>query len=190
MRTQKIAVLVTGVMILMGMMVWVENQEDVAIRRSIVEDIAVLNAEVAGRPAPAWDLKLIDGGSLALSSLKGKVIFLNFWASWCGPCREEMPSMESLARKYKDRDLVMVAATQDEDRVALDAFLMKFMPTGKPVMRIVLDPAGAVAKSYGTKLLPETYIIDRDGQVVARFVNKYDWMRPEIDRLIERLLRQ
>lgn len=188
--TQKLAVLVTGAVILIAMVVWVESQGSTAIRQSIVEDVAVLNAELADRPAPDWTLQSLEGEPVSLASLKGKVVFLNFWASWCAPCREEMPSMEELARKYQGRDLVMIAATQDDDMGALDGFLKRFMPEGRPVMRIVRDPGGEMAKAYGTQLLPETYIINREGRVVARFVNKYDWMRPEVDRLIERLLRE
>lgn len=188
--TQKLAVLVIGVATLIAMVVWVESQGSTAIRQSIVEDVAVLDAELADRPAPDWTLQSLDGTPVPLASLRGKVVFLNFWASWCAPCREEMPSMEKLARKYQGRDLVMIAATQDDDMAALNAFLKRFMPEGQPVMQIVHDPGGEVAKAYGTQLLPETYIINREGQVVARFVNKYDWVRPEVDRLIERLLRE
>lgn len=97
--------------------------------------------------------------------------------------------MERLIRKYEGRDLVMVAISQDEDTAAMNAFLGQVMPDGKLAMEVLLDPQGITSRSYGTEKLPETYIIDRDGQVVARFVNKYDWNREEVDRFIERLLR-
>ena len=98
--------------------------------------------------------------------------------------------MERLARKYKDRDLVMVAISQDEELPAMRQFLRQVMPDGELNMLIPLDSDGAVKQAYGTNLLPETYIIDREGQIVARFVNKYDWERPEFDRFIDRLLQQ
>ncbi|MEO1269334.1 MAG: redoxin domain-containing protein, partial [Myxococcota bacterium] len=107
--TQKLAVLVMGAVILVAMVVWVESQGSTAIRRSMVEDLAVLDAELADRPAPDWTLTDLQGNPVPLTSLRGKVVFLNFWASWCAPCREEMPSMEELARKYQGRDLVMIA---------------------------------------------------------------------------------
>ena len=156
----------------------------------MVEDSAALGAETADRPAPNWTLPTDGGGQLSLTDLKGKVVFLNFWATFCAPCREEMPSMERLARKYKDRDLVMVAISQDEELPAMRQFLRQVMPDGELNMLIPLDSDGAVKQAYGTNLLPETYIIDREGQIVARFVNKYDWERPEFDRFIDRLLQQ
>ena len=168
----------------------VEHRGNESVRRSMVEDVAELGAETADRPAPLWRLPLDGAEPLGLSQLRGKVVFLNFWASYCQPCREEMPSMERLARKYADRDLVMVAVSQDEDVDQMRRFLADVMPDGKLTMAIPLDPGGATAKAYGTELLPETYIINRDGRIVARFVNKYDWNRAEIDRFIERLLRQ
>jgi thiol-disulfide isomerase/thioredoxin len=187
--TQKAVVLVLGVLIIGALTASVEAGGQEEIRRSMVEDIAALQAETANRPAPDWTLTTQDGRKLSLKDLRGKVVFLNFWASWCPPCREEMPSMENLARKYKDRDLVMVAISQDTDQEQMNGFLGRFMPDGKYTMHIPLDPDGDVARAYGTQLLPETYIIDREGQIVARFVNKYDWNRDEVDRFIERLLR-
>jgi thiol-disulfide isomerase/thioredoxin len=187
--TQKAVVLVLGVLIIGALTAYVEAGGQEEIRRSMVEDIAALQAETANRPAPDWTLTTQDGRKLSLKDLRGKVVFLNFWASWCPPCREEMPSMENLARKYKDRDLVMVAISQDTDQEQMNGFLGRFMPDGKYTMHIPLDPDGDVARAYGTQLLPETYIIDREGQIVARFVNKYDWNRDEVDRFIERLLR-
>lgn len=180
-----------GLLVLCALVFAVESRGSETVRLSMVEDIKTLDAEIADRPAPPWSLTTLDGQPISLESLRGKVVFLNFWASWCPPCREEMPSMEQLARKYQSRDLVMVAISQDTERDQLDAFLQQFMPQGQAAMRIAVDPsAGKISQSYGTKLLPETYIIDRQGRIVARFVNKYDWMRPEVDRFIERLLRE
>ncbi len=191
-ETQKKALaLFVSVLAMAGFIGMVEAGGDRGDQASMVADIAALDAEIAHRDAPPFVFKRFDKpGSIDLSKYRGKVIFLNFWASWCPPCREEMPSMEQLARKYKGRDLVMIAASQDDDQAQLRAFLKQVMPDGELVMEVGLDPGGQTAKLYGTQLLPETYIIDRDGRVVARFVNKYDWMRPEVDRFIERLLRQ
>jgi thiol-disulfide isomerase/thioredoxin len=187
--SQKAAVLGLGLLIIGALTAYVEAGGPEEIRRSMVEDIAALEAETADRPAPDWTLTTNDGRQLSLQDLRGKVVFLNFWASWCPPCREEMPSMENLARKYQDRDLVMVAISQDTDPEQMRGFLNRFMPDGRYTMQIPLDPEGKISRAYGTQLLPETYIIDRQGQIVARFVNKYDWERDEVDRFIERLLR-
>ena len=186
----KAAVILFGLIVFVGLAVVVEGRGSEEVRQVMVEDIAALQAETADRPAPDWTLPLDGGGQLSLTDLRGKVVFLNFWATFCIPCREEMPSMERLARKYRDRDLVMVAISQDEDLPTMRKFLSQVMPDGELTMEIPLDPPGDVKKAYGTDLLPETYIINREGQIVARFVNKYDWQRPEFDRFIDRLLQQ
>lgn len=186
----KIAVLIVGLVGLVGLVLLVEARGSERVRRSMVEDIAALGAETADRPAPDWTLKGVDGQEYSLKDLRGKVVFLNFWASWCPPCREEMPSMERLARKYAGRELVMVAISQDEDFNQMQRFLGGVMPDGQLTMQIPVDPQGRTSRLYGTEKLPETYIIDREGQIVARFVNKYDWEREEVDRFIERLLRR
>lgn len=187
-QTEKLIVLALSLALLVGLVVLVEARGSESVRYAMVEDIVALNAETAHRPAPSWNLKGTDGQALALEDLRGKVIFLNFWASWCPPCREEMPSMENLSRKYQGRELVMVAISQDEDLQAMQSFLSTVMPDGQLTMKILVDSQGLTSRAYGTEKLPETYIIDRDGQIVARFVNKYDWERPEVDRFIERLL--
>jgi cytochrome c biogenesis protein CcmG, thiol:disulfide interchange protein DsbE len=188
--THKALVLVFSVLVFVGLAVAVEGRGSEEVRQVMIEDIAALGAETADRPAPDWTLPTDGGGQLSLSDLRGKVVFLNFWATFCVPCREEMPSMERLARKYKDRDLVMVAISQDEDLPPMRRFLGQVMPDGALTMLIPLDKDGAVKQAYGTQLLPETYIIDREGKIVARFVNKYDWERDEVDRFIDRLLEQ
>ena len=83
-----------------------------------------------------------------------------------------------------------ILISQDEELPAMRKFLGQVMPDGDLNMLIPLDADGAVKQAYGTQLLPETYIIDREGRIVARFVNKYDWERPEVDRFIDRLLQQ
>ncbi len=182
---------------LVGLIVLVEARGNEQVRHAMVEDIVALGAETADRPAPQWSLMATDGQKVSLEDLKDKVVFLNFWASWCQPCVEEMPSMERLSRKYEGRDLVMVAISQDDSMEAIGAFLQKRDQEGKPIfprgevtMQILLDTSGTVSRTYGTQKLPETYIINRKGQIVARFVNKDDWDREEVDRFIERLLRQ
>ena len=190
-------VLLAGIAALVGLVVMVEARGSERVRHAMVEDIVALGAETADRPAPDWTLTSTSGETISLQDLRGKVVFLNFWASWCQPCVEEMPSMERLSRKYANRDLVMVAVSQDESFEAIGSFLrsrdregQRIFPPGEVTMKILLNESADVSRSYGTEKLPETYIIDRDGQIVARFVNKYDWGREEVDRFIERLLRQ
>lgn len=186
--THKVIIMGLGVVLLAALITQVEDRGDPVLRRAGALDLAVLHGELVDREAPPWTLPLRDGGQLSLAELRGKVVFVNFWASWCSPCREEMPSMELLARKYAKEDFVMVAISQDDDPAALDTFLRNNMPGGPLSMKVVRDRGSIVAKSYGTELLPETYLVDRDGRIVARFVSKYDWGRPEVSRTLDRLL--
>ncbi len=151
--------------------------------------IGKLNGEWVGRPAPQFELPDSAGQMHRLSEYRGKVVFLNFWASFCAPCREEMPSMESLVRQYKNQGLVMVAISHDAEKADMDGFMQTFLPGEHSSMTVLWDPKSETAKRYGTEFIPETYIIDQDGRIVARFVNAYDWTRPEVKQLIESLIR-
>ena len=154
-----------------------------------VEAVEELDGEWVGRPAPDFELQDLEGQRHTLRDYRGKVIFLNFWASFCEPCRREMPSMERLARQYADRGMVMLAASLDPQKQDASRFLNRFLPNQRSAMEVLWDPSGSVSNRYGTTLIPETYIIDRDGRIVARFVNDYDWTRPEAKQLVEALLR-
>lgn len=156
--------------------------------RALVGMVATLNGQWVGRLAPAVSLPDLDGQQHTLAEYRGQVVFLNFWGSFCVPCREEMPSMERLVRDYKDRGMVMVAVSLDPEAAEARQFMETFMPGERSAMTVLHDPQGQSSQQYGTELLPETYIIDREGRVVARFVNAYDWSRPEVRQLIEFLL--
>ena len=155
----------------------------------VLDAVGGLGGEWVDRTAPAFELPDSEGKIHALSDYRGKVVFLNFWASFCDPCREEMPSMERLVRQYEPQGMVMIAVSHDTKKQDMDDFMAKFLPGQKSAMTTLWDPDITVAPKYGTRLIPETYIIDREGRIVARFVNAYDWTRPEVKRLIEALLR-
>ncbi len=159
-----------------------------ADERALVEMVSQLDGQWVGRPAPRFELPDLQGQTHTLSEYRGKVVFLNVWASFCAPCREEMPSMERLVRTYQDRGLEMVAISVDPEARDAQQFMTQFLPGQRSAMTVLHDPNSAVAHQYGTELLPETYIIGRDGEIVARFVNAYDWTRPEVKELIELLL--
>jgi peroxiredoxin len=156
--------------------------------RALVGMVATLNGQWVGRQAPSLALPDLEGQQHTLAEYRGQVVFLNFWGSFCAPCREEMPSMEALVRDYKERGMVMVAISLDPEAQDAREFMQTFMPGERSAMTVLHDPQGTSSQLYGTELLPETYIIDRQGRVVARFVNAYDWSRPEVRQLIEFLL--
>ena len=154
----------------------------------LVDAIIDLDGQWVDRQAPGFELPDRQGNLHTLSDYRGQVIFLNFWASFCEPCRREMPSMESLVRQYESRGMTMVAVSLDEQWEDVDAFMASFLPGQRSAMTVLLDESEATAHRYGTEMLPETYIIDRDGRIVARFVGDYDWTRPEVKQIIEGLL--
>jgi len=140
----------------------------------------------AGDKAANFDLETLDGSKISLSELKGKVVFLNVWATWCGPCREEMPSMESLYEKLKNRkDFVMLAVSQDER--GKDAVLPYVQKHGYH-FTVLLDPENKVGQSYDVSGVPETFIINREGRIVAHHMGAFDWSRPDVKEALDDLL--
>jgi peroxiredoxin len=186
-RTGVAAVILLGALVAAGLgftAPWRPNHDP-----AVVEAISALDGEWVGRPAPDFTLPDLAGERQRLRDYRGRVVFLNFWASFCKPCKREMPSMERLARQYDDRGMVMLAVSLDAERQDAQGFLNRFLPEQRSAMEVLWDPNGEVSHRYGTTLIPETYIIDRNGRIVARFVNEYDWTRPEAKQLVEALLR-
>jgi thiol-disulfide isomerase/thioredoxin len=131
-----------------------------------------------------FSLPLVDKSSLALTNLSGKVVFLNFWATWCGPCRAEMPSMEALYQRFKDRGLEILAVNYGESEEVVSGFFEQY----KFSFPAALDPAGQVNGLYGVGALPTTYIIDREGNILTRVVGSINWNTPELFAAFEALL--
>ncbi len=138
-------------------------------------EIRSLDVERLHFPAPPFTLTDADGHARSLADYRGKVVFLNFWATWCPPCREEMPSMGQLAQKLGDRhDFAMVALSVDDDWGAVQGFFRG----KKPAFDVLLDKGARVSEAYGTSKYPESYVIDRRGNVVAKIVGPRDWTDP------------
>ncbi len=156
---------------------------------AVLNAIDKLDGEWVDRRAPDFNLPTASGENKSLKDFRGKVVFLNFWASFCEPCREEMPSMERLVRQYEPQGMEMVAISFDPEKKDMVNFMDNFLPGDSSAMTVLWDPTSKTGTEYGTELIPETYIIDREGRIVARFVNSYDWTRPEVKQLIEALLR-
>jgi len=144
-----------------------------------------IESPMLGRPAPAFELALFDGGRFRLDAARGKVVFVNFWASWCVPCREEMPSMERLYQKYRAKGLAMLAVNYRESRKEAQAFVEEL----KLTFPVLLDD-GTVSTLYGVFGLPATYLVDRQGRGAARVMGARDWMSEESRAVIERLLKE
>lgn len=138
------------------------------------------------RPAKEFRVTTVDNRPLGLADFKGKVVLLNFWATWCKPCEAEMPGMERLHRRYKDKGLVVLAIAEDADGAsAVPPFLRKHDLT----FPVGLDPKMTVAGLYGVWALPSTFIIDRQGNR-AYFANgPREWDGHAAQTLFESLLR-
>jgi len=138
-----------------------------------------------GERAPGFSL--LDAASqtpVSLADYRGRVVFLNFWATWCEPCEAEMPAMEQVYRRFAGDDFEMLAVSVDEDAAEIDAFRER-LELGFPILH---DPEKQVADRYQSFRFPETWWIDRDGVLVARFIGPRDWTaRAYLDRL-ERLI--
>ncbi len=128
----------------------------------------------------APDFTIKDGDhTVSLHDLKGKVVVLNFWATWCPPCVEEMPSLVALQGKMKDR-ITILAVSVDEDGKAYSDFVKKHNVD-------LLTVRDATQKSnllYGTRMFPETFVIDRDGKIRRKFIGAQDWVSPEITQYL------
>jgi peroxiredoxin len=136
-------------------------------------------------PVTDFSLKLVDGRTVTLDALKGKVVFLNFWATWCPPCREEMPSMEILYRRFRDQGLELIAVDIMESSKAVSAFLSD----NDLSFPAALDANGRVSNRYGIQAIPATFIIDRDGKIILYTVGGRNWNTPAIIAAFEELLK-
>jgi len=143
--------------------------------------LRLLSRKVAPRD---FTLSLLEGETRSLSSYKGKVVFLNFWATWCGPCRIEMPSMETLYKKFRDKGLEILAVSSREDQATVRSF---FNNEGFSFPAL-LDLDGRVSANYGIQAIPTTFLIDRDGMIILRLVGSIDWNNPKIHAALESLL--
>jgi peroxiredoxin len=138
------------------------------------------------KDAPDFQVRTPDGSTLRLTDFKGKVVFLNFWATWCEPCREEMPSMERLHQAYKDRGLVVLAISLDlQGASVVKPFVKKFALT----FPIGLDPKMTVRETYGVWAVPSTFLIDRKGKRVLFANGARDWDSKAAHAVVESLLR-
>jgi cytochrome c biogenesis protein CcmG/thiol:disulfide interchange protein DsbE len=133
-----------------------------------------------GQPAPPFELPLLDGGNVSLESLRGRVVLLNFWATWCKPCEAEMPAMERLHQTLAGGDFELLAVSTDAGRDEVVAFQQKM----KLTFPIALDPSKRVSNEYQSYRFPESYLIDREGKILSRYIGPRDWDSPVyVDRM-------
>lgn len=141
--------------------------------------------KLQGQRAPDFTLKDINGNAVTLSSFKGKVVLLNFWATWCPPCRDEMPSMNKLHHLLKDRGLVILAVSTDRAVVDVRNFLKNYPVDFTVVVDYNLNVSRPVYKVF---MVPTTFLIDKRGIIVDKYFGERNWTDPEIIKEIEALL--
>lgn len=178
-RSLKVSFLVLAVLSF-GVLYGAKVYNNTVVYRHKVEQ--ALRAEPAQGAAPAFALKDHQNKTVSLADFRGKVVFVNFWASWCGPCREEMPSLADLAKQMDPRDTVFLEVSVDDDWNAVDGFLGQ---TAQP-FKVLLDQDKKVSDSYGTHVYPESYVIGPDGKLVYKIVGARDWSNVAAIKLLER----
>ena len=146
--------------------------------------------EGINQPAPDFTVKDNDR-AVTLSQLRGKIVVLNFWATWCPPCIEEMPSLVQLQKKLQDKNVTVLAVSVDDDPDAYHKFLIDhkidLLTVREGGGRSDTGVVSPVTTMYGTFKLPESYIIDRKGIIRRKFVGAVDWNQTEIVEYLSRL---
>jgi cytochrome c biogenesis protein CcmG, thiol:disulfide interchange protein DsbE len=135
----------------------------------------------AGDSAPGFSLVTDSGRKITRSDFGGKVLVLNFWATWCPPCIEEIPTLDAMQKQLASRGVVVLAVSVDKNEQGYKQFLNR----AKVSFQTARDAKADLSSLYGTFKYPETYIINKDGKVVAKLISNQDWTKPEIIRQIE-----
>jgi peroxiredoxin len=153
-----------------------------ASNASSTPGIVIVNPQ---EEAPDFTLPALSGEEIRLADFKDKVVLINFWATWCGPCRDEMPAMELLWRRFKDQGFVILAISVDNgSKNRINTFIRKLGLT----YPVLLDPKEHVSDRYKLFGLPTSYLIARNGKIAGKVAGPLDWSSPEVASVIERML--
>ena len=139
----------------------------------------------AGTKAPNFRLEDLEGKKSELKHYKGKVVFLNFWATWCGPCKEEMPSIEELCKQFKDKDFVFLAISVDYAGIKP---VKDFIEKHRYTFPVLIDPKCETLDLFEVKGIPTTFLIDKKGIIIGKAIGPKDWRRSEVVSIINLLL--
>lgn len=139
----------------------------------------------AGVVTPPLELADLEGKTHRLADYRGKAVLLNFWATWCAPCREEMPSIERLRAALAGRPFVVLAVNVGESAEKARDFAAT-MPLGFPLL---LDRDTRVSRAWGARILPATYLIGPDGVARFSYFGELDWAKPDVRAVVEKLMR-
>lgn len=171
--TPKMKAALVAAFFAMGMAsLWFNYHDFLTQGRRPPENTQILN-KIETEGLPTFSVRSINGEELSLAKFAGRLVVLNFWASWCDPCIAEFPSLLKLVAKYKG-EVVLFAISADYERADIDNFLKTFK-VKDPNVHIAWDKDLNIAKKFGTDRLPESYIIGRDGRLVRKVAGIDDW---------------
>ena len=134
---------------------------------------------------PNLSLTDLKGKKWETKDLKGKVIFLNFWATWCGPCKEEMPSMEELYQQFKSKDFIFLTISVDYEKKEI---VKDFIGKHRYTFPVLLDPECATLDLFQVKGIPTTFLIDKKGMMIGKATGPRNWKKPEVVSILNSLL--
>jgi len=167
-----------------------EAPAEVGAPQPVIRDTQSITLKVApmeGALAPDLSVPDFSGKEVRLSDLRGKVVLLNFWATWCPPCREEMPSMVKLNNAMAGKPFQMLAVSIDEGgKKAVETFAAK----SGIKLPFYLDSDGKGSRLYGTTGVPETFIIDKKGVILKKIIGGLDWSHPDVARFLDEAMKQ
>ncbi len=138
----------------------------------------------AGDTAPAFKVLTDQGQTVTPQDFGGKLLVLNFWASWCTPCIEETPSLEAFAREFAPEGVVVLGVSIDGNESLYRKFIQRFGIS----FETSRDPDGNISSSYGTFQIPETYLIDRHGKVIEKVISNQNWLDPDFLAQVRKML--
>lgn len=136
-----------------------------------------------GQVAPDFRFKDQSGQQFSLSDFRGKVVLVNFWATWCSPCREEIPSLESLLRQMSPNNLKLLALSVDDSWAPVNEFVRE----SRIALPAYADFDRQISTRYGTFKFPETYVVDKKGKVVLKVIGATDWVAPDMVAYLRKL---
>ena len=134
-----------------------------------------------GQRAPEFSLPSLKGSTVTLSSLKGKVVLIDFWAQWCEPCKKELPQLDRLSKEYAQKGVVIVAVNIDKQRENAERMVKQLGVS----LQVLLDPAGSVAGTYDLPKMPTSFVVDKKG--IVRFINEGFDGPKDVDRFKQEL---